>query len=146
MKKSFISLNGAVTLSVISLLVYLGRSFIDFYFVYEELGLSVSVLGLVTLVNLVLFGGWIGGLLATVRGSHRGLIIVFGFNLFFLLVIAVGTLVSYCPSPCRTGWPLGEIFIWLSLVFGLLSSVTSGVQVFIGKQSLRAENASTQEV
>ena len=84
MKKSFISLNGAVTLSVISLLVYLGRSFIDFYFVYEELGLSVSVLGLVTLVNLVLFGGWIGGLLATVRGSHRGLIIVFGFNLFFL--------------------------------------------------------------
>ena len=69
-------------------------------------------------IYLALFGGWIWGLLSTVQGSRRGMIAMFSFNLFFLLIIAIGTLVSYCPSPCRTGWPLGEILIWLPGLWG----------------------------
>lgn len=130
MKNWFNSLNSGITLSVLSLLIFLGRTFIDFYYVYQEFGLSVGMVGLVTVINLALFGGWLWGLLSAVQGSRRALAITFGFNLFFLLFIAVGTLVSYCPSPCRTGWPLGEIFIWLSLIIGLLASFASGVQVF----------------
>lgn len=40
MKNWITSLHGAVTLSLISLLVFLGRAFIDFYYVYGEFGRS----------------------------------------------------------------------------------------------------------
>ncbi|MBC8504658.1 MAG: hypothetical protein ISR58_00225 [Anaerolineales bacterium] len=141
MKNIFTSLNGAITLSVISLMVFLGRTFLDFYFVYEEMALSVSMVGLTILANLALFGGWIWALLSAVQGSRRGLGAAFGFNLFFLLIIAVGTLVSYCPSPCRTGWPVGEILIWASLVAGLLAAGTMGIQLF-GSAARKSVSAS----
>jgi hypothetical protein len=96
MKNWFLSLSGAITLTIISLLIFLGRAFVDFYYVFGEFGLDVSIV-------------------------------------FFLLIIAIGTLVSYCPSPCRTGWPLGEILIWLSLVFGVLASAATGFQIWSGQ-------------
>ena len=132
MKNWFLSLNGAITLAVISLLVFLGRTFIDFYYVYGEFSLSVGMVSGAVLINMVLFGGWIWSLLSAVQGSRRGLVAVFGFNLFFLLFIAVGTLVSYCPSPCETGWPLGEIAIWTSLLTGLLAAISLGIQIWQG--------------
>ena len=57
MKSWFISLPGAITLAVISFLVFLGRAFIDFYYVFEEFGLSVGMVGGAILIHLVLFGG-----------------------------------------------------------------------------------------
>ncbi len=125
MKNIFTSLNGAITLSVISLLVFLGRTFIDFYYVYREFSLGVGMVGLTMLANMALFGGWIWGLLSAVKGSRRGLITVLVFDLFFFLAIAVGTVVSYCPSPCQTAWPIGEITIWASVGFGLLASISA---------------------
>ena len=130
MKTRFLSLQGAVTLSVLSILVFLGRTFIDFYYVYREINMSIGSVSGAMLANMALFGGWIWGLLAAVQGSRRGLATAFGFSLFFLIVIAIGTLVSYCPSPCQTGWPLGEIMIWLSLIFGLLSTLGLGIQLW----------------
>ena len=134
MKNWLFSLQGAISLALISLLVFLGRTFIDFYYVYGEFNLNVGMVNGAVLIHLVLFGGWIWSLLFAVQGSHRGLIAVCGFNLFFLLFIAVGTLVSYCPSPCRTGWPLGEIAIWISLFVGLIASISLGVQIWRGSQ------------
>ena len=133
MKNWFLSLSGAITLTIISLLIFLGRAFVDFYYVFGEFGLDVSMVAGAIVIYLALFGGWIWGLLSTVQGSRRGMIAMFSFNLFFLLIIAIGTLVSYCPSPCRTGWPLGEILIWLSLVFGVLTSAVTGVQIWSGQ-------------
>ena len=130
MKNWFLSQRGAIALAVISLLVFLGRTFIDFYYVYGEFDLNVGMVSGAMLVQMVLFGGWIWSLLSAVQGSRRGLIAVFGFNLFFFLFIAVGTLVSYCPSPCQTGWPLGEIAIWTSLITGLLASISLGFQIW----------------
>jgi len=126
MRNWFTSFNGAITMSVISLLVFLGGTFFDFYFVYPEFNLGISVLTLIIIANMVLFGGWIWSLLSAVRGSRRGLTLVLVFNIFFLVVIAVGTLVSYCPSPCGTAWPIGEIANWTSLIFGLLASAAVG--------------------
>jgi len=132
MKNWFTSLRGAIAFTLISLLVYLGRAFIDFYYVFGEFGLGVGMVGAVIFIYLALFGGWIWALLSAVQGSRLGLIIAFGFNLFFLLFIAVGTLVSYCPSPCQTGWPLGEIGIWASFIAGLLATIPLGVQIWRG--------------
>ena len=144
MKNWFLSLKGASILALSSLLIFLGRTFIDFYYVYDEFNLSIIMISGTVLINMLLFGGWIWSLLSAVMGSQRGWIAVFCFNLFFLLFVAVGTLVSYCPSPCRTGWPLGEIAIWASLVVGLLATISLGVQIWRGSaeksvERLRAE-------
>ena len=130
MKTRFLSLQGAVALSILAIIVFLGRTFIDFYYVYREFNMSIGSVSGAMLANMALFGGWIWGLLASVQGSRRGLATAFGFSAFFLIVIAIGTLISYCPSPCQTGWPLGEIMIWLSLIFGLFSTLGLGVQLW----------------
>lgn len=127
-KDWFTSFNGAITLSVISLLIFLGRAFIDFYYVYGEFGIGVGMVTLAILANAALFGGWIWSLLTAVQGRRRGVAALLGFDLFFLLVVAVGTLVAYCPSPCPTAWPLGEIANWVSLVIGLLTAVSLSLQ------------------
>ena len=139
--KWFTSLSGSVATAFIALLVFLGRAFIDFYFVYGEFSLDISMISLTVLAHMALFGGWIWALLAAVQGSRRGLGVSFGFSLFFLLVIAVGTLVSYCPSPCQTGWPLGEIFIWLSLVAGIVACLAQGIHLWQNRSSSALEPA-----
>ena len=81
MKTWFTSFHGTIKLALISLLVFLGRAFIDFYFVFDEFALDINMVGVTILIHLILFGGWIWGLLSAVQGSRRGLITVFGFNL-----------------------------------------------------------------
>lgn len=130
MNNWFTSLKGAITFSVISLLVFLGRAFIDFYFVFGEFGLDLGMVSLTMLFYLTLFGVWIWALLASVQGSRRGMLALLGIDLFFLLVIAIGTLVSYCPSPCQTAWPLGEIANWASLVIGILAAISIGLYLW----------------
>lgn len=130
MKEWMVSINSVITVSLISLLVFLGRTFFDFYYVYPEFNLGISVLTLIILANMALFGGWIWSLLSAVRGSRRGLILVLVFDIFFLVVIAVGTLVSYCPSPCQTAWPLGEYANWTSLIIGLLAAFVVGYNLW----------------
>ena len=144
MKNWFMSFRGAISLALISLLVFLGRTLLDFYYVYGEFNLSVGMVSGTILVHMFLFGGWIWSLLSAVQGSRRGLIAVFSFNLFFLLFIAVGTLVSYCPSPCQTGWPLGEIAIWTSLITGLLASISLGIQIWRGSTEKSTEYLQTE--
>ena len=139
MKNWFTSLNGAITLSLISLLIFLGRTFIDFYYVYDEFSLDTPMMGLVILLNMALFGGWIWGLMSAVKGSRRGLMASLGFDLFFLIVVSAGTLITYCPSPCPTGWPLAEIASWASLVIGLLAAIALGFQFRSGSLQLSLE-------
>ena len=110
MKNWFVSLKGAITLSVISLLVYLGRAFIDFYYVFGEFGLDLGMVTLAMVFYLALFGGWIWALLVAVQGSRRGLYALLGFDLFFLLFIAV----------------------LVFLMFGLLPLTALGLVFYIG--------------
>jgi len=140
----FKSFYGTISLGVISLLVFLGRTFIDYYFVYSEFDLGTNMVGITILLNLILIGGWIWGFLSAVQGNRRGLIAVFGFNLFFLLVIAIGTLVSYCPSPCETGWPLGEIGSWASFTAGLLATIALGNQIWRKDQQVSKKVVKTE--
>lgn len=115
--------NTAVVLSGLALLSYLARTFIDYGFVYHEFGVPESgALGWVTLFNLAFFGGWIW---AVAAASHRRvppMLVLLAYDAL-LLVFALVTLASLCPSPCRTAWPVGEIAIWSNLVLGIAASV-----------------------
>lgn len=129
MKTWFTSLNGALTLSGFALLTELWRAFFDFQHEYSSYLKGQDMILVGTLIYTLFFAGWAWGLLAAVRGSQGGLIAALVINLLFLLIIPVGTLVAYCPSPCATLWPLFEIGNWINLIFGLLAGVALALQL-----------------
>lgn len=129
MKSWFTSLNGAITLSVIALLTELWRAFVDFQHEYSNFLNSTGALLLGTLLYTTFFGGWAWALRRVMRGSRSALIAALIINLLFLLIIPIGTLVAYCPSPCPELWPLMELANWINLLFGLLATVALAFQL-----------------
>ena len=129
MKSWFASLNGAITFSVIALFTELWRAFVDFQYEYSKFLSSTGALLLGTLLYTALFGGWTWALLRAMRGSSSAMIAALIINLLFLLVIPIGTLVAYCPSPCSEIWPLMELANWINLLFGLLATVALAFQL-----------------
>jgi hypothetical protein len=63
------------------------------------------------------------------RGGRGALIAALIFNLLFLLVLPIGSLVAYCPSPCSELWPLMELANWINLLFGLLATAALALQL-----------------
>ena len=129
MKTWFTSLNGAITLSAIALLVFMGRTFVDFQFVFNSFAATPGMAALTTVVYMALFGGWLWGLLAAVHGSRRGLIAALVFGLLLPVLTGIGTLLAFCPSPCRTAGGLMEIANWLNLVTGAIAAVAIGLHL-----------------
>ncbi len=146
MKNWFTSRNGAVTLSVIALLSELWHAFIDFQHEYSNILNSTGAVLLSTLLYTVLFGVWAWALLQTFRGNRASLVATFIINLLFLLVIPFGTLVAYCPSPCRTLWPIMEVANWINLLFGILAGIAMAFQIrrykAASKQPLKPDGGS----
>lgn len=128
MKSRFTSLDGAVTLSVMALLTELWRAFVDFQYEYSIFLNGTGAVLVGTLLYTVLFGGWAWALLRALRGSRRALIAAFIINLLFLLVLPIGSLVAFCPSPCSELWPLMELANWINLLFGLVAAATLALQ------------------
>src|SRR5512147_3080055 len=81
MKRWFVSLNGAVTLSVIALLTELWRAFLDFQHEYSNFLTSTGAVLLGTLLYTALFGGWAWALLRAMHGSRIALITALIINL-----------------------------------------------------------------
>ncbi|HLF08602.1 MAG TPA: hypothetical protein VI789_04565 [Dehalococcoidia bacterium] len=129
MKAWFTSLNGAVALSLIALISFLGRTFLDWRYVYQEFLAGVGPVALTTVVYLAFFGGWFWALLAAARRSRTGLVAALLFSLVLPVGLGVGTLASFCSSPCQTAWPLMEIANWSNLLFGLLAAVSAAVHL-----------------
>jgi uncharacterized membrane protein YozB (DUF420 family) len=102
---------------------------VDFQHEYSSFLSGTGAVLLGTLLYTALFGGWAWALLRAMRGHRGALITALIINILFLLVIPVGTLVSYCPSPCSTLWPVMELANWLNLLFGLLAAVAFGLQL-----------------
>lgn len=69
------SWKAAIILSLAALLSFLARTFLDFRFVYEEIGLGISSLALVTVLNLAFFAGWIWALIAASHRSRKALVV-----------------------------------------------------------------------
>ena len=117
--KSSTSWNLAITASALALLSFLSRTFIDYHVVYAEVGAAESM-GMVTLVNLAFFGGWIWALIAASLMGRRAMFVLLGYNAL-LVLFGLVTVTSLCPPPCRTLWPVGSISIWSNLVIGILA-------------------------
>jgi hypothetical protein len=119
----------AVGVSYAGLLAMLARTFLDYQYVYAGLGMDAVTSGLATLVNLALFGGWIYALYAAAAHFSRGAMIAnLGFNAL-LLIFGLSTVITLCPSPCPTGWPIGEIIIWANIAIGILALAMTALAV-----------------
>lgn len=129
MKNWFASLNGAIVLSFIALLTFLGRTFIDFQFVYNEFAPNPNSAALAMLLNMSLFGGWLWSLYAGVRGIRRGWIAGLIFALLLPFMGGIATLVFFCPSPCATAGGLMEIANWINMITGLLAVIAVGLHL-----------------
>jgi hypothetical protein len=133
MKTWFTSLDGAVTLSVIALLTELWRAFLDFQHEYSNILNSTGAVLLGALLYTALFAGWAWALLGLMCGNRSLLIAALIINLLFLLIIPIGTLVVYCPSPCPTLRPIMELANWINLLFGILATVALALQLHQNK-------------
>jgi hypothetical protein len=130
MRNWFLSLNGAITLSVIALLTFLGRGFMDWRYEYplQDPAGAWDIPG--ALVYMALSGGWIWGLLAAARGSRRGLIAILILALVLNVALALATYFFFCPpwTDCE-GWPNAWLWNWANLIAGLLAVVAVAFQL-----------------
>ena len=130
MRNWFTSLNSAITLSVIALLTFLGRGFMDWRYEYplQDPAGAWDIPG--ALIYMALAGGWIWGLLAAMQGSRRGLIALLIFALVLDVLLALATYFIFCPpwTGCE-GWPNAWLWNWANLISGLLAAIAVGIQL-----------------
>jgi hypothetical protein len=108
----------ALLLSVATLLAFLGRALIDYAFVYRELYQATRPIGILTLVYLAFIAGWIWALLAASHNSRRAMYALLGYGAVIALHAGFTQMV-FCPYPCRTAWPLGQVVILLNLILAI---------------------------
>jgi len=144
MRTWFTSLNAAIALSVIAFLTGLARLMLDARFVSEFadfMGDQPGQVALVMLVFIAFFGGWVWALLAAVRGGRGGLIGALVCSLLLALGEGLTTVLVFCPTPCPTVSPLGDIIIWANLISGLVAAAALGLQLRQTRQQRTASKA-----
>jgi hypothetical protein len=125
MKNWFLSVNGAITLSVIAFLIFLGRIFLDWRYESHLLGDPGSLEEfLFVLMFLAFAGGWVWAMLAIKSGSRGGLIACLIFALMLGVGFAVQTYLFLCPpASCPKFIPHLWSWVWAELISGLLAAI-----------------------
>lgn len=135
MKGWFTSLNGAIVLSVVTLLSEVWRGFLDAMFVLPVDLPNEALLNFAAVTFTLIFSLWAWSLLSASRGSRKGLVAAFMINALILLLTPVGWLLFYCPATCRAEAGIFNLANTLNLVFGLLSGMALGIQIWGGASS-----------
>ncbi len=130
MKEWFFSLNGAIALSVFTLLSQLWRGFLDAMFVLPNDFADETTMQVAAIIFTLLFAGWGWALWSAWQGSRRGLIAAFVINGLVLLAIPVSWLLFYCPAACRADAGIFNLANSLNLVLGLLAGIALAAQLW----------------
>ena|SRR5215510_7792113 len=131
MKDRFLTLPGAITLSLIALLTFLGRIFLDWRYESGRLGPAGSLSeALSVLMFLAFAGGLVWAMLAAIRGSRGGLVACLILALLLDVGLALATLFILCPPwlGCR-GFPNLWPWNWAQLISGLLAVIALAFQL-----------------
>ena len=130
MRNWFASRRGAVALSVLALLTFLGRAFMDWRYEYPLQDPAGAWDIPAAVVYMALTGGWIWGILATAQGSKRGRIVVLILPLVLNVALALATYFLLCPpwTDCE-GWPNAWLWNWANLISGLLAVAATAFQL-----------------
>jgi hypothetical protein len=120
------SLKGAMTLSTVALLAFIGYAFLESRYFLEAWIPGVTAAAIETVIVLAIVGGWLWGLLAAVDGSRGALIAVLIFGALPGLM-TLYDLILYSPVPY--GWPLMQIMVWITFVTSLVATVAVALQL-----------------
>jgi MFS family permease len=131
MKNWFLSQNGAITLSVTALLVFLGRVFLDWRYESHLLGAEGSLDEFLYILMFLAFAGsWVWGMLAAKSGSRGGLLTCLILALLLGVGFAAVTYFSLCPpATCKQFIPNLWQWNWAQLISGLVASISIGLQL-----------------
>ncbi|MGB3717028.1 MAG: hypothetical protein WA996_21620 [Candidatus Promineifilaceae bacterium] len=122
----FTSLTGAIALSFVALLSFIGYAFLVSRYVLEELTPGITAAAVETLVVIAIVGGWGWGLLAAARGSRSGLIVALAFSVLPAL-FTLYDLIFHSPIPY--GWPLVQISVWTTFVSCVIAIAAIALQL-----------------
>lgn len=130
MRDKITYLNGAITLSVIALLTFLGRGFMDWRYEYPQQDPTGAFDIPGALAYMALTGIWVWALLSAVRGSRRGLVALLILALVLDVALALATFFIFCPpwTGCE-GWPNAWMWNWANLITGLLAVGATALQL-----------------
>jgi hypothetical protein len=124
MKNWFTSLNGAVTLTALTIFSEGWRGFLDAMFVFPvEFNDPISMQA-GALIFAVVFGGWTWALVLAWQGNRRALIITFSLNLLVLLAVPISWLFFYCPPECQAEAGIFNLANTLNLILGVLAAIS----------------------
>ena len=131
MKNWFLSRNGAITLSVIALLVFLGRVFLDWRYESHLLGTEGSLEEFLYILMFLAFAGsWVWGMLAAKSGSRGGLLACLILALLLGVGFAAVTYFFLCPpASCPKFIPNLWRWNWAQLISGLAASISIVLQL-----------------
>ncbi|HSR32952.1 MAG TPA: hypothetical protein VLY63_20505 [Anaerolineae bacterium] len=130
MKNWFLSLNGAITLSGLAFLSFLGRAFLDWRYEFPAQDPAGNWDTPTVLIYLAFAGAWLWGMLAASGGSRRGLIACLILVLLLDVAMALATYFFFCPpwTGCE-GWPNAWPWNWSNLIFGAIAALALGLQL-----------------
>ena len=113
----------ALVLSWAALLGFFARSIIDFRYVYVEQMPDLSATVIVIVIYTMFVGAWVAALLALAVGQRRAALACLGLSLLPIL-LGASTAVAFCPTPCDTAAPIGDILNWICLTLGSVSAIS----------------------
>lgn len=123
------SLDRTTALVAVAYVIFVIRAFVDWRYVFPEFSPGLGVEAAAMVFYFAVLGAWLWALLVAARGSRPARAAALAFTVVMSVGLGVGTLVSFCPSPCQTAWPLGETANWLTLISGLAASLALGRQL-----------------
>lgn len=114
MKTWFTSLNGAVTLSVLSLLAFIGYALMEMRYYLAKWIPGDNAAAVEMFVVLLIVGGWIRALFVATSGKRGGLIALLAFNVVFAMIAPYDF--RFFPIP----WP-EQTMVIATFVFTLIA-------------------------
>jgi hypothetical protein len=114
----------AVILSVLAFAIAIGRTLIDWGFVYPEFGFTDPVsVGMTLVVYTTIFGVWAWSLIGVAAGGRRAAWVALLLTLLLNVLLGISTTVALCPTPCQTVWPVGELWNWATTLSGIAAVI-----------------------
>ena len=131
MKKSFLSLNAIILLASLAYLSGIARLILEVRFVPEITNAmpadQPAQVALIILPIILFFGGWLWVLVSASHNHRRGLIGLLVCSLLLAFGWGLPTVISFCPTPCATVWPLTDIVTWANIIMGVIAAVAIGL-------------------
>ena len=131
MKTWFTSLNGAITLSALALLTFIGYAFIEARYFLEKWIPGDGAAMVETIVLLLIIGGWLRALFVAAGGRQGGLTALFAFSVLVTLIALYDMqFVLYS----QISWP-EQLMVVVMLIVGVIVTAAMGVHLRNGKKT-----------